>query len=501
MRLLQKYSRTSAVQLILVAILAAVSAWFIQVGLANDSFIFVFAGPMAFAGYYLYQKPKLCFWFLVYGAMLAGIAVSYIPGMYNVRWGINLLAILLGTYVVLHVFLHNTSVRYHHDSIFLLFTTFMSYAIIISIVANIPIKQLVISIKNYFQFYPLILFFLFYQNFYDFPVKLIRACFLIALIQPVLAVFQYLIIVPRIKGMTGITASSVLDAVNGSFGTSLQGGGTGMYTLFTCTVLCSLLVAYSKKRLGRAQFIVLSIYFIFPMFLNETKAAVLFLLVGSSIVIAVDRQIHFTKKFFLTLLAACMCTAMVWFTLQINGIYGDSADDVIEKTLSYNISDQGYGQYRLNRLTCITFWWSENRQDPFNLFFGHGLDSTVEGLNTQSLSTTGSVARRYPLFGTGLTTASQMLWETGLMGFVLFYLTFAAGFQQCCKLVRSRTLPLFEQFLALTTCSGLGMTLAFFFYNNSFRNSQPANLFMMLMLGITIWLKYRQKQLIAGYNT
>jgi hypothetical protein len=91
-----------------------------------------------------------------------------------------------------------------------------------------------------------------------------------------------------------------------------------------------------------------------------------------------------------------------------------SLDDRIRDTLSYNIYERGYGGYALNRTTALTFWARhQGAESPIALVFGHGVGASHD-------ATGGHIARRYPGYGIGLTGASTLLWDLGVLGLVLF---------------------------------------------------------------------------------
>ncbi len=470
-----------------IAVFALAYALIAQWTIASGSILMYLALPGVFIGYYLFNKPLACFWVILFAAMLAGPFVSYIPALYNLRWGINLLALLLGITLLLKIFLHRPDVRLRKDSIFILYTIFFIFVVSISIVNHIPAKQLVISLKNNFQFYPLLLVFLAYPLSKKIPSQLQKAILVIALVQPPLAVYQYFVIVPKIKHLLKTETFSMVDAVNGTFGTHLQGGGNGVYALFTCTILCALLLAYNRKEIGVRKFLLLFIYLLFPLFINQAMVAFVFLLSGSMIVIWIDRGAGFAKRVFLLSVAGIGAAIMLWFAFNMASKFGLSSHDFIESTISYNFGKQGYGRYRLNRLTCLSFWWEKNYHDPVGLFIGHGLDATNE--SEGGFGSFGSVARRYPLYGTGLTTASRMLWETGLIGFGLFLAIFVRSFFACWKLARSKKSSDTEQFMMIITSVGLALVIISFFHNSLYRNSQPANLFATILLGMTVAFK------------
>ncbi len=481
---------------VLIGLFAVLSGWLVCRAPACSSWLLLLALPGVLAAGYFFARPEPCYWAIFYGAMLAGIPVSYVPGMYNLRWGVNLLSLLLGATLLSSLALRRGQVRYRSSSVFSLFLLFALYSAMISMVNGVPAKQLLISLKNNFQFLPVLLFFLVYPLPRSFSPRLVKAVWMVALVQPPIALLQYIFVVPRLRSMSMYDTTTLLDSVNGSFGTSLKGGGTGMYTLFTCTILVGLLVTLSKKKLSVSKYSLLSLYMLFPMFLNETKAAFLFLLLGSMVALGIDKKIKMGRKAVLALCAVLLATLMVWFTLQMSARYGKTAGYVWEETFSYTFGQKGYGRYSLNRFTCLTFWWHQNTSSFTNLLVGHGLDATNEG--DAGLGSVGSVARRYPLYGTGLTTASKMLWETGLLGFGIFLAVFFVSIKKCITFARSTVLDYQEQHLALILAAGISMTMAFFFYNALYRNSQPANFFITILLGSVILLQHSYTEGVRG---
>ena len=71
------------------------------------------------------------------------------------------------------------------------------------------------------------------------------------------------------------------------------------------------------------------------------------------------------------------------------------------------------------------------------------------------------------------------------------------SFRRCIQLSQSRALASKEQYIALCTAAGIAMAILLFFYDSSYRNSQPTNIFCILLIGVTIWLKVRN---VAAYK-
>ncbi|MCI5129963.1 MAG: hypothetical protein D3904_00185 [Candidatus Electrothrix sp. EH2] len=478
---------------ILISIFFMLYTFFSIKAIVSDSLIILFS-PFFFIFLILfYNNPLKIFFIILYGTMLAGIFVSYIPELYNIRWVFTILSLIIGVYIIFHIIFKKRKIQIQRSNIFNVYSIFILYSIFFSIINDISFERLIISMKNNFQFYPIILFLFFFRFDTNFITNLFKSLFTIAILQPLIVLFQFFYIVPKIGNsvhLSGTSSLTVLDAVNGSFGTTMRGGGTGMFTIFTCVVLCGILASYNRRFINGIKCLCYSIYILIPLFLNETKAAFIFFLVGSTI-ISFDRNPIVRRKILFTILVALYSIAMIYATLEIAASFGVDRNTNIQTTLDYNIGSQGYGKYRLNRFTSLVFWWKENKNNLEEIFIGHGLDATIE--LEMGLSLPGAVAQQYPFYGTGLTTASQLLWETGIIGFTLFISIFLLSLIACVVFAKSPFLTNQEQYLALCVAAGNAISILLFFYDSSFRNSQPANLFCTMMVGLTIFIQARKK--------
>lgn len=432
--------------------------------------------------------------------MLSGPLVSYVSVLYNIRWIFVIFSILLLLYILYKIIKKENifnKLYCTNDYIeIIIITIFLFYCIIISLFSDVYLKNLIIALKNNFQFYPLIFLYFIMPFCNRFSVNLIKSVMIIAFIQLPISIAQYIFVVPIVKSDAVSKSTGVLDAVNGTFGTSLKGGGTGVLVFFSCIVLCGLLLAVSRKMISRWKWLISSIVVISPMLINETKASFAFFMVGVFVIVIFDNKIKTINKLKLFTISTAMVVLLLGATFSIYSMYGYSPEQVVKDTISYNFGSKGYGKYRLNRFSSLTFWWDKNKDDLVTLFLGHGLDSTNEG--TSGLSDIGSVAQRYPLYGTGLTTASQMLWEVGVLGSLLFLSVFVVCFCTCFKLSRLKDILILDSYLAILNLANLSMLLLLLFYNSSFRDSQPANLIIYVIILLTLHLK--SKNMSHGFS-
>jgi hypothetical protein len=154
--------------------------------------------------------------------------------------------------------------------------------------------------------------------------------------------------------------------------------------------------------------------------------------------------------------------------------------DVVDSTLRYNIGNQGYSDVQqLNRLTSMTFWVEQQRwANPVSIFLGNGLGS--------SYSTTGAlgghVAQKYVGYGINLTAASTILWDTGILGCLLFTGIFAAAWRAASRLHR-KVLDAAVQADALAIQACISLFALCMFYSDSIVNLVSMELLYAIVLG------------------
>jgi hypothetical protein len=195
-------------------------------------------------------------------------------------------------------------------------------------------------------------------------------------------------------------------------------------------IVMGFLLSYRRARLIKMPlFTVLFLTCLAPLGLGETKI-VLFMIPLAGLVIyrhdpvegIAGRTVSLKKIFALLALGlATVVFGYVYLTLYL----GDSLSDIVESTLAYNFEDFGYGNFLLNRTTALIFWWSQNGlHDPFAWLFGHGLGSSFW---SESTVTPGHIGAQYPMYGIGITAASTLLWDVGVIGLLLYVSIFATA--------------------------------------------------------------------------
>ncbi len=215
-----------------------------------------------------------------------------------------------------------------------------------------------------------------------------------------------------------------------------------------------------------------------PLFLGETKAVVIllplmFLVLYRGGVIA---RPHYGVAGLL--LGTLLTAAASYVYLNLSD---KSVDDQITYYLSYNIYNKGYGLNHLNRTTVLTFWAEQQgAHNPVSFLLGNGLGSS-------HTSAGGHVAMRYPNHGIGLTAASTLLWDMGILGSGLFASILVLAWRTAGHLQKRSAEPIVRADAAAIQ-AGLVIFTVYLFFRQSLLEAMSFQIVFAVMLGYLAWL-------------
>ena len=459
---------------------------------ANPIFI-AFAVAML-VGPMLLLRPAWMVWFvLVGGLMVAGVVPLWFEGAGNKAvWGISLLSFLLMALALVRA-LTSRDVRAGTPSFVWVMLVFMFFALFSAVVNGVTAYELLSGFKRYFQGFGLVLA-LVWLGFGAAQMQQWSRFFVVlALLQLPLAIYERVHFVPIREGLARVLPNMVpIDVVAGTFGAGLYGGGSSAVLAAFLVILLGFLIAYSREGLIRQRRLWLLVPLVLsPLFLGETKIVVVIL--PLIFVVLFWRQILARPIVGVVGLAAgALLTVAAGFTyLQISA-KKVSLEDRITDTVAYNFKDRGYGSYKLNRSTVLTFWArQQSAKEPVSLVLGNGLGSAHE-------VTGGHLTRRYPNYGLGLTTVSALLWEQGLIGTLLYLAGWAMAFVTAIRLRRTARDPLERADLS-GLIAGLAVVGLYMLYVDAPLQSLSYQIFTGVMFGRLAWL-HRQRVLAPSIS-
>jgi len=365
---------------------------------------------------------------------------------------------------------------------------FMVYAVLVSVVAGVDIKQLVAGFKRYFQGYGLLLA-LAALSFSATQVDRWRKAFgVIALAQFPMCLFQLLVLV-RLRG--GIAAGGeATDVVAGTFGGNLQGGSNGSDLALYQMMALSFMLAYASQGVYSLRQRMLTLLLVAaPLAMGETKVVVLMLPLCIFGVYA-EKLIQHPGRLLGAIVGvglASLGLAVVYAELFMGITLGDMVDNAIR----YNFKDVGYGMLLLNRWTSITFWFDNHSIDNIpSWFFGHGLSASYSSMFRGE---SGHVAEHYLGFGIDLTTISATLWDLGFIGLMWLIAIPAVAIIKAHRLAQaSADASVRAEAIGIRTT--LLMSLLYLPYNNSLVNLITTEVIVAALLGyLAILLRHHEQ--------
>lgn len=387
--------------------------------------ILVGMGAGLIIGIFFLTRPHWIVWLIIILGLVSGVFISQLgPVASKLPWVISIFGFLLLPLAVIQMVAGKSRI----PSFAWLALGFLLYSVLVTLIHWHSFGEFVSGFKHYFQVYGLLLA-LVAMNFKpEYFAGWKKAFVWIALLQLPFALYEYFVLVPARGGMG---AGEVTDVVAGTLGANIKGGSPNSIMVTFLIIVFGFAMAQWRERLIRTSTLFLVGIFCFaPMFLGATKIVLLLLPTAALIILRGDIVKNPARFFMLSLLGALLFSALSYIYFEV--LSDKSFYDSLYEMYSYNFLDKGYGLSKLNRTTVYSFWY-EHHGDVATLLIGNGLGSSYIG---QYTLVPGHVALQYPNYGVGLTTASTILWDVGVVGLALFVAIFVSALRVANTLYR-----------------------------------------------------------------
>ncbi|TCJ17934.1 hypothetical protein EZJ19_03220 [Parasulfuritortus cantonensis] len=382
--------------------------------------------------------------------------------------------------------------------IILLACVFILLAVFTTLFNHGALGTTISGIKGYFQIWPL-LFVMALVRWDEATMRAFpKAMFWIALIQIPFVLQQYLVLVPERTGMGfGIVP---VDIVSGTFGGDRRGGGANAtLALFMVTVWAGILARWKLNLMSNWGMFLASLLLLFPLFVNETKVAVIYL---AMVFLALYWE-DLAKRPHVFLIGV-VSTALMIFALLTSyvAIHANERGITMETYIQGSI-DENFGDLRnrwstyLNRYSVYGFWAQHHGlQDPSHTLIGHGLaqskEATGGAIPIKSLATD-----HYAHMGIGLTAVPAMLWDVGLIGTCIILAMFWWGWRTASLVARhyysdGNMYALFRAIQAMIPVFALSLA-----HKNFFVFDLP---YQTLVIGTLGYIAYWQRRMNEDLN-
>lgn len=430
-------------------------------------------GVCIILGPVLLIMPELTIWLILVVGLLLGVLTS--SSLSKVTWGISLLSMLLFIPSLNNVLWGR---QRQMPGFMLIALLFLFYAVGVSIIQCHSLLEFVAGFKRYFQSFGLMMALTMIAFIPRNYARWRQFLMGVALLQFPFALYQLLVLVPQISGL--FFSSSATDVVAGTFGSNTLGdGGASTVMLFYLFMALSFLVARWRAGLIQSKiFYSLAFICLLPLGMGESKIAV-FMLPMVGLILLREDFIRAPLRYLPTILVLAFLTSVLGY-VYVSVIMHTTLDDAVFGTIRYNMGDQGYSAHQsLNRWTSITFWArQQNWHDPVSFFIGNGLGSSYTTMDAMA----GHIGLKYLHYGVNLTAASTLLWDTGLIGCIMFVSIFIAAWGAASRLRRSVSDPAVKAD-ALAIQASLSLFLLSVVYVDSIVNLISMELIYAIVLG------------------
>jgi hypothetical protein len=445
---------------------------------------------------FLLTHIEIAIWLLLVGALwVNGWVTLLLPKMNKIAWALSMLGffLLCGAAVIFLLERDRRSLRLPAFVLLLLILVGVSCAL--SFVSGRgSAMEILAGIKRAYQLVGLVVALALL------PVnEHSRRCFdawiaffsLLALLQLPMALFQRIVLVPMRVGMGGGVVP--LDIVSGTFESYLRGGGSSSVMVMFLTICVAYgFAAWQQGLWPTAKLVRVTVWLAAPLFLGETKIALVLLPMMFLLVLAPQARIRPILTLFVLFLGGVLVVILGWLYFASMAKQGSSAAEEIQRTIEYNFGSAGYyeGRASLNRASVLTFWGHEHGlHNPLETVFGHGLGSSYSSRAPEGTGAlvAGHLSRRYRAMAINLTTASTLLWETGLLGTGLLGAVFVSAWRMSGRLFEASKDPILRARLTALRVS-LAVHAVAVLYSNALVNSLSQETLFAFSLGYLAWL-------------
>jgi len=292
-------------------------------------------------------------------------------------------------------------------------------------------------------------------------------------------------------------AVDALDIVVGTFEGQLTGGGSSsVMALFLIAILAYLLALYRERAISVGRLLVLGTLAAAPLPLGDVRVIFVLLPLAAATIYFDMIRAHPIRFAVAIAFAMGLLALQAWLYLTLNTT--ETLEQIIENSIAYNFGTVGYlGGAGLNRTTVLTYWFDQQRlSDPIGFFFGHGLGSAFGVVGDPQ---PGHMHQAHAWMFIGLTAASSVLWDLGLVGFLLMVAMHVSAVIYAARLV-STARSGFDRALCRTLYAFASMMLVMPFYSDGPIAWPSQQVLTAACLGLIAWRWRISERLPEGWD-
>lgn len=407
---------------------------------------------------------------------------TYFAGFSQLHWLPPLMSMVFLVHIVIH------AIRGRSDStasitpgfvylliLFLLLVTFSTA------IDEPGLGEVINSVRFYLFMWPVMFVFMLGIVRPDTVEKLWKALLAVVLLQVPFVVYQYFFVALKSSRL------SPWDAVVGTFPGNIEGGGQSAAMGIMMLIVMLAAIALWRRHMLRGVWAGLVVMAgIGTLALAEVKAAVLLLPVVIGLYYRRELMRRPVESLFALMAAGAVVAALfmgyerLHYSSTSAVATSDFVSDMSERIL-YGLrpDTEALDQYQINRVTHLVVWWDINvgKGDIQHSLFGYGAGATqITNLGA------GEIARRFP-YAMDVSSSTILLWETGLLGHLVFFSLLMSGSWLAGRLSHNQAIPDIHQVLLRVGAVGLFILAITLPYKDFAMRSIPIQFLLMLMLG------------------
>lgn len=287
------------------------------------------------------------------------------------------------------------------------------------------------------------------------------------------------------------TGASPWDAVVGLFGGDPEGGGgSGIMAMFVIVMSFVALMRLRNKQIGKPFFALVVFSALGCIALAEVKFS--FVLIPVAVALIYGRDL--LRKPMRVLIAFAATAVLVvgiislyqtQFTYSRSGSGNETLTQYIERTFANNLDDRFVNPQtrEMGRVAALRLWETEHGiDDPVTYLLGHGVGSTkIGGL------VLGEAAARYSV-RIDRSTATILLWDSGLFGLACFVLLLYFASRMAFRLSHSNALDERERVLMPAMGVAAILLLLELPYQTAVANAPQTQLLLAMVVGYVVMM-------------
>lgn len=335
---------------------------------------------------------------------------SWLPGMFCGLIAIRLFVELFRDHAALQ--------RFSHSVLLLPMLCLFGYLgtlLVSSLVETPPVVSVIFGVKNALPFWFVTLFVIAINH-----QERVRNLFwwligAIFFLQLPLVILQHFVIAPARQAIYS------WDAVVGTFGGNMEGGGSNStLTIFAIWGLAYFGSLYQRALLPLSALLLAAGTTLAIIFLGEVKAAFLWLPMAMAITF---RKLIFRNVTSFLLAGVLTAGLLVAIWTAYDALYWSSEtkaasteDRMGEMYYFFDEKQIDPKTGEISRGAALAIWWKDMNSGTHERLIGYGISAS----RTSATAGSGVVAKRYLPLDVAATTATQLLWETGVIGLLFF---------------------------------------------------------------------------------